>query len=157
MKGKEATLDMRAVIQRVSDADVTVDGRVVGKIGSGMLVLLGVEQDDTEQDSALAADRIIGLRIFADADGKMNLNLRDCGGQLLAVSQFTLLADLSRGRRPSFARAAAPEHARRLYEDFIGRCRAAGCVVEQGEFGATMQVRLTGDGPVTIVFDSRRG
>jgi D-tyrosyl-tRNA(Tyr) deacylase len=143
------------VIQRVSEAQVVVDGRIVGKINSGALVLLGVEQDDSERDSALAADRIMGLRIFADAGGKMNLNLKDAGGQLLVVSQFTLFADLSRGRRPSFVRAAAPEHARRLYEDFIARCRAAGAVVEHGEFGAMMKVSLIGDGPVTIIFDSR--
>ena len=148
---------MRAVIQRVSEAQVIVDSRTVGKIGRGLLVLLGVEQGDSERDSALAADRIMGLRIFADAAGKMNLNLKDAGGQLLVVSQFTLFADLSRGRRPSFAKAAAPEQARRLYEDFIGRCRAAGATVEHGEFGALMQVRLTGDGPVTIIFDSRSG
>lgn len=146
---------MRAVIQRVSQAQVIVDDRTVGQIGSGLFVLLGVERGDTEQDSAFAADRILGLRIFADAAGKMNRNLKDAGGQLLVVSQFTLLADLSRGRRPSFAKAAAPEQARHLYEDFIARCRAAGATVEHGEFGALMQVRMTGEGPVTIVFDTR--
>jgi len=146
---------VRAVIQRVSEASVTVDTRLVSKIGPGLLVLLGVEQGDTERDSAIAADRILGMRIFADSAGKMNLSLKDVRGELLVVSQFTLLADLSRGRRPSFVRAAKPEEARHLYQDFANRCRAEGIKVGLGEFGAMMKVHLINDGPVTIFFDTR--
>jgi len=147
---------MRAVVQRVSQAEVSVDGRVLGRIGLGFVVLLGVARDDSEQDAAFLADRILGLRVFADAQGKMNLALQAVGGELLVISQFTLLADTSAGRRPSFIAAAPPEQARRLYEHFLSLCRSAGVKVEQGEFGAMMEVSLTNHGPVTIVLDSRK-
>jgi len=147
---------MRAVVQRVSRAEVSVDARVLGRIGLGFVVLLGVARDDSEQDAAFLADRILGLRVFADAQGKMNLALNAVGGELLVISQFTLLADTSSGRRPSFVAAAPPEQARRLYEHFLSLCRSAGVKVEQGEFGAMMEVGLTNHGPVTIVLDSRK-
>ena len=147
---------MRAVLQRVTRADVSVDGRVLGEIGLGFMVLLGVARDDTEQDAAFLADRILGLRVFADADGKMNLALKAIGGELLVISQFTLLADTSGGRRPSFIGAAPPEQARALYEHFLSLCRNAGVKVEKGEFGAMMEVSLVNHGPVTIVLDSRK-
>ncbi len=147
---------MRAVVQRVSRAEVSVDARVLGRVGLGFVVLLGVARDDSEQDAAFLADRILGLRVFADARGKMNLALKAVGGELLVISQFTLLADTSSGRRPSFVAAAPPEQARRLYEHFLSLCRGAGVKVEQGEFGAMMEVGLTNHGPVTIVLDSRK-
>lgn len=147
---------MRAVVQRVTRAEVSVDARVLGRIGLGFVVLLGVARDDSEQDAGFLADRILGLRVFADAQGKMNLALKAVGGELLVISQFTLLADTSAGRRPSFIAAAPPEQARRLYEHFLSLCRSAGVKVEQGEFGAMMEVSLTNHGPVTIVLDSRR-
>lgn len=146
---------MRAVVQRVSRARVDVDGRTVGSIGLGFAILLGVARDDTAADAALIADRILGLRVFADAAGKMNLALGAVGGALLVVSQFTLLADTSGGRRPSFIRAAPPELARQLYEHFVSLARAGGVKVETGEFGAHMELELVNDGPVTIVLDSR--
>jgi len=147
---------MRAVIQRVTRAEVSVEGRVLGKIGLGFMVLLGVARDDTEQDAAFLADKIIGLRIFADAEDKMNLALKAVVGELLVISQFTLLADISGGRRPSFIAAAPPEQARALYEHFLSLCRKADVKVEKGEFGAMMEVSLTNHGPVTIVLDSRK-
>jgi len=147
---------MRAVIQRVTRADVSVDGRRLGEIGLGFMVLLGVARDDTEQDAAFLADRILGLRVFADTEGKMNLALKAVGGELLVISQFTLLADTSGGRRPSFIGAAPPEQARALYEHFLSLCREAGVKVEKGEFGAMMEVSLVNHGPVTIVLDSRK-
>ncbi len=146
---------MRAVVQRVTRARVEVDGRTVGSIGLGFAVLLGVARDDTAADAAFMADRILGLRVFADAAGKMNLALGAVGGALLVVSQFTLLADTSGGRRPSFIRAAPPELARQLYEHFVSLARASGVKVETGEFGAHMELELVNDGPVTIVLDSR--
>lgn len=130
-------------------------GRCLGRIGLGFVVLLGVARDDTEADAAFIADRILGLRVFADAAGKMNLALAAVGGELLVVSQFTLLADTSGGRRPSFIRAAPPEVARPLYEYFVSLARAGGVRVETGEFGAHMALELVNDGPVTILFDSR--
>ncbi len=147
---------MRAVVQRVSRAEVRIDGRVVGRIGLGFVVLLGVARDDSEQDAAFIADRIIGLRVFADEHGKMNLALKAIGGELLVISQFTLLADTGGGRRPSFLAAAAPYEARRLYEHFLSLCRSADVKVEQGEFGAMMEVEMVNHGPVTIVLDSRK-
>lgn len=147
---------MRAVVQRVSRAEVSIDGRVVGRIGLGFVVLLGVARDDSEQDAAFIADRIIGLRVFADEQDKMNLALKAVGGELLVISQFTLLADTGGGRRPSFIAAAAPDEARRLYEHFLSLCRSAGVKVEQGEFGAMMEVELVNHGPVTIILDSRK-
>ncbi len=146
---------MRAVLQRVSKAEVEIDGLVVGRISRGFVVLLGVAAGDTDQDAAFLADRTLGLRVFADAQGKMNLALDKVGGELLVISQFTLLADTSAGRRPSFTRAAPPDEARRLYEHFVSLARKSGVKVETGRFGATMQVTLTNDGPVTIILDSR--
>ena len=143
-------------MQRVSRAEVRIDGRAVGRIGLGFVVLLGVARDDSEQDAAFIADRIIGLRVFADEQGKMNLALKAVGGEALVVSQFTLLADTGSGRRPSFVAAAAPNEARGLYEHFLSLCRSAGVKVEQGEFGAMMEVELVNHGPVTIVLDSRK-
>ena len=146
---------MRAVVQRVSRAEVSVGGKTIGKIGRGFVVLLGVARDDTEHDAAFIADRIIGLRVFADDQGKMNLAIGAVGGELLVISQFTLLADTESGRRPSFTAAAPPEQARALYEHFLSLAKKAGVKVEQGEFGAMMEVSLVNDGPVTIIFDSR--
>jgi D-tyrosyl-tRNA(Tyr) deacylase len=147
---------MRAVVQRVSRSQVTVAGEVVGSIGKGMLVLLGVEQDDTEQDGRTLADKIIGLRIFDDAEGKMNLSLTDIGGEMLVVSQFTLLGDCRKGRRPSFVAAAAPEKANELYEAFVAAVAVQGIRVATGRFRAMMDVELVNDGPVTLLLDSRK-
>ena len=146
---------MRAVVQRVSRAEVRVESRTVGKIGRGSAVLLGVANGDTEEDVEFLVDRIVGMRIFADAAGKMNLSLRQVSGSMLVVSQFTLLADTNSGRRPSFIKAAAPDDARRLYEHFVSLAREDGVKVETGEFGAMMEVDLVNDGPVTIILDSR--
>ena len=146
---------MRAVLQRVSEAEVRVAGNVIGRIDRGLVVLLGVATDDTEDDAAVIADKTLGMRIFADADGKMNLAIHKVGGELLVISQFTLLADTESGRRPSFIKAAAPDDAKRLYEHFLSLVRNAGVKVETGEFGAMMAVSLVNDGPVTIVLDSR--
>jgi D-aminoacyl-tRNA deacylase len=146
---------MRAVVQRVSRAEVRIAGRVVGKIGRGFVVLLGVASGDSDADAAHLVDRIIGMRVFADDAGKMNLALAQVDGALLVVSQFTLIADTNSGRRPSFIKAAAPEEARRLYEHFLSLAQTRGVKVETGEFGATMDVELVNDGPVTIILDSR--
>jgi D-aminoacyl-tRNA deacylase len=146
---------MRAVVQRVSHAEVRINGGVVGKIARGFVVLLGVAGGDTEADALFLVDRIVGMRIFADDAGKMNLALAQVDGALLVVSQFTLLADTNSGRRPSFINAAAPDEARRLYEHFVSLARTRDVRVETGEFGAMMEVELINDGPVTIVLDSR--
>ena len=146
---------MRAVLQRVSRAQARSEGRVLGQIGRGFVVLLGVARDDTEADAAKLADRILGIRVFADSAGKMNCALATVGGELLVVSQFTLLADTDSGRRPSFTRAAAPDHARRLYEHFLSLVRSSDVKVETGQFGADMEVELVNDGPVTIILHSR--
>jgi len=146
---------MRAVLQRVSRARVLTGGQVLGQIARGFVVLLGVAQGDTEADAAKLADRILGIRVFADSAGKMNCALAAVGGELLVVSQFTLLADTDSGRRPSFTRAASPDDARRLYEHFLSLVRKDNTRVETGEFGATMEVELLNDGPVTIILDSR--
>ena len=146
---------MRAILQRVSQAQVIVGGRTIGSIGRGFVVLLGVAKDDTEADAAYVADKTLGMRVFADPEGKMNLALRQVGGELLVISQFTLLADTESGRRPSFIRAAPPEEAERLYEHFLSLVRNGGVKVETGEFGAMMAVSLINEGPVTIVLDSR--
>ena len=146
---------MRAVVQRVSRAEVRIAGRVVGKIGRGYVVLLGVAGGDGGADAAFLADKILGMRVFADDAGKMNLSLAQIEGALLVVSQFTLIADTNSGRRPSFIKAAAPDEARRLYEHFLSLARMRGAKVETGEFGATMDVELVNDGPVTIILDSR--
>jgi D-aminoacyl-tRNA deacylase len=170
---------MRAVVQRVSRASVKVDGEVVGEIGAGLLVLLGVGQDDVEADADYLAEKITGLRVFEDADGKMNLSVRDLVGDsekqisrpekglamtsgectpgaILAVSQFTLFGDVRRGKRPSFDAAARPELASKLYEYFVERVRAMGVRCETGTFQAMMKVELTNEGPVTIMLDSRK-
>ena len=147
---------MRAVIQRVSRARVTVDGQRVGNIAGGLVVLLGVEQGDTEADSLYLADKTIQLRVFEDSQGKMNESLVDQGGSLLVVSQFTLLGDCRKGRRPGFDKAARPELARALYEVFVNRCRAQQVQVETGQFQAQMLVSLDNDGPVTLLLDSRK-
>ncbi|MBQ7678878.1 MAG: D-tyrosyl-tRNA(Tyr) deacylase [Butyrivibrio sp.] len=145
---------MRAVITRVQPASVTIDGEVVGQIDKGFLVLLGVHRDDTEEEARWVADRICGLRVFEDADGKMNVNPSDAGAKLLIVSQFTLYADV-RSRRPGFTDAARPETAIPLYERVIAECRSRGFQVETGRFGADMQVASVNDGPVTIIVDTR--
>lgn len=147
---------MRAVVQRVSRCRVTVEGKTVGEIGPGVLVLLGVGRTDNEAAADYLAEKITGLRIFEDDAGKMNLSVLDKGGQALVVSQFTLYGDVRRGKRPSFDDAARPEEARRLYEYFVARVRAAGLRCETGEFQAMMQVELVNDGPVTIMLDSAR-
>jgi D-tyrosyl-tRNA(Tyr) deacylase len=146
---------MRAVIQRVSRAEVSVDGKCRGRIGPGFAVLLGVAREDTEADAEFIADRILGLRVFADAAGKMNLALGAVGGELLVISQFTLLADTGGGRRPSFIKAAPPELAVPLYEHFLSLVRIRGLKVETREFGAHMELALVNDGPVTVILDSR--
>jgi D-tyrosyl-tRNA(Tyr) deacylase len=147
---------MRAVLQRVSRATVTVEEKVVGEIGAGLLVLLGVGANDTRADADYLVEKIIGLRIFEDADGKMNLPLSDVNGAMLVVSQFTLYGDTRRGKRPSFDAAGPPEKARELYEYFVGRVRAAGLRCETGVFQASMQVELVNQGPVTILLDSNK-
>ena len=145
---------MRAVVQRVSRAKVTVKEWTSGEIGLGLLVLLGVGQQDTELDATYLAEKIAGLRIFEDVDGKMNRSVQDVGGSVLAVSQFTLYGDVRRGKRPSFDAAAPPEHARRLYDFFVEQIRSAGLRCETGRFQETMQVELVNEGPVTILLDS---
>jgi D-tyrosyl-tRNA(Tyr) deacylase len=147
---------MRAIVQRVSRASVKVDGAVVGEIGAGLLVLLGVTRDDTEADADYLAEKIVGLRVFDDAEGKMNLSVTDTGGAVLAVSQFTLFGDVRRGKRPSFDAAARPELAKQVYEYFVKRVRAAGVRCETGVFQATMKVELVNEGPVTIMLDSKK-
>lgn len=147
---------MRAVIQRVSEASVEVSNDVVGEIGAGFLVLLGVGRDDTSADADYLVEKITALRIFADDEGKMNRSLLETGGAMLIVSQFTLFGDARRGRRPSYSDAAEPAKAEELYEYFVERVRALGIQAETGVFQAMMQVRLTNDGPVTILLDSRK-
>ena len=145
---------MRAVVQRVSRARVTVNGETAGEIGLGLLVLLGVGTEDTRAAADYLVEKTIGLRIFEDAGGKMNLSVAEVGGALLVVSQFTLYGDARRGKRPSFDGAAPPEQARELYEYFVEKVRAAGLRSETGRFQETMQVELANDGPVTILLDS---
>jgi D-tyrosyl-tRNA(Tyr) deacylase len=147
---------MRAVAQRVSKAQVEVEGRVVGKIDAGLLVLLGVAQDDSAADADYLADKLANLRVFSDPQRKMNLSLLEAGGAMLVVSQFTLLGDLRRGRRPSYTDAAEPEKANKLYEYFVDRVRISGVKVETGVFQAHMHVSLVNDGPVTILIDSSK-
>ncbi|MGN0799160.1 MAG: D-aminoacyl-tRNA deacylase [Christensenellales bacterium] len=146
---------MRAVVQRVLNASVAIGGTVKGEIGKGYLVLLGIEENDTEKDLDYIAEKLLGLRVFEDEAGKMNRSVLDAGGSILLVSQFTLYGDARKGRRPSFIRAARPEKAIPLYEAMIARLRAV-LPVETGEFGADMQVSLVNDGPVTILLDSER-
>jgi D-aminoacyl-tRNA deacylase len=155
-RGKRETGLVRAVVQRVSRAQVAICGEIVGKIGKGLLVLLGVGNTDTEGDADYLAEKIAGLRIFEDEKGKMNLAAADAGGSVLVVSQFTLYGDVRRGKRPSFDAASPPERARQLYEYFAGRVRASGLACETGRFQETMQVELTNEGPVTILLDSSK-
>jgi D-tyrosyl-tRNA(Tyr) deacylase len=147
---------MRAVVQRITRASVTVDGSVVGKVGPGLLVLLGVGQHDQPSDADYLADKIVGLRIFEDELEKMNRSIVDVAGAILAVSQFTLYGDVRRGKRPSFDAAARPEQAKELYEYFVGRIRALGVTCETGVFQAMMDVELVNSGPVTILIDSQK-
>jgi len=147
---------MRAVVQRVSRARVTAGGEVTGEIGPGLLVLLGVGAGDTRAEADYLAEKIIGLRIFEDAGGKMNLSVAEVGGALLVVSQFTLYGDARRGKRPSFDAAAPPEQARELYEYFVEKVRAAGLRCETGRFQETMQMERVNEGPVTIMLDSAK-
>ena len=147
---------MRAVVQRVSSASVTVAGELVGQIGRGFLVLLGIAVDDGQEDLIYLAQKVVGLRVFEDADGKMNLSLGDVGGAMLVVSQFTLCGDCRKGRRPGFVDAARPEQAEPLYRSFVAEVRGQGIHVETGRFQTEMQVSLVNDGPVTLLLDSRK-
>jgi len=147
---------MRAVVQRVSRARVTVAGEVTGEVGAGLLVLLGVADGDTQDDAVFMAEKIVGLRIFPDDGGKMNRSLAETGGELLAVSQFTLLGDCRKGRRPSFIAAARPEEAVALYRAFVAEVKGQGIRVAEGRFQEHMDVELVNDGPVTLLVDSRK-
>ncbi|MEK7795227.1 MAG: D-aminoacyl-tRNA deacylase [Candidatus Hydrogenedentota bacterium] len=147
---------MRAVVQRVQESSVEVDGRVVGRCGHGFLVLLGVSVDDAEDDAAQMAKKIAQLRVFNDDDGKFNRSIEDVRGGVLLISQFTLFGDARKGNRPSFIAAARPEQAVPLYESVAAHLRARGIPVETGEFGARMMVRLVNDGPVTILLDTKK-
>jgi D-tyrosyl-tRNA(Tyr) deacylase len=144
---------MRVVLQRVSRASVTIDGRIAGAIDRGFCLLVGYTQTDTGAEVDWMADKVVGLRLFSDMEGKMNLGLDEVGGALLVVSQFTLYGDAAKGRRPSFIDAARPEIAIPLYERFVAALRAKGLRVETGEFGADMQVELVNDGPVTLILE----
>lgn len=145
---------MKAVLQRVSSASVTVDGQIVGEIGHGLLILLGVQNGDCDEDSVYLAGKTVDLRIFEDDQGKMNRSLIETGGQALIVSQFTLFADWRKGRRPGFTRAASPAEGNRLYEHFVEQVRGRGVTVATGVFGAHMDVALVNDGPVTLILDT---
>ena len=147
---------MRAVVQRVNQAQVTVEGDTVGRVEHGLCVFVGVGQDDTELDASALAGKVVGLRIFEDAEQKMNLSLQDVGGALLAVSQFTLFGDVRSGKRPSFSGALEPVRAEALFESFCQACRARGALVETGRFRTHMRVSLENDGPVTILIDTKR-
>ncbi|MBI3596638.1 MAG: D-tyrosyl-tRNA(Tyr) deacylase [Nitrospirae bacterium] len=145
---------MKALIQRVLEAQVSVDGEVVGRIGPGLVVLLGVSKEDGERDADRLAERILAYRIFDDENGRMNRSIQEIGGQILAVSQFTLVADVSKGTRPSFTPVAGPDLAEKLYQRFVDRLIAAGLTVETGRFGTRMIVSLHNDGPVTFMLES---
>lgn len=145
---------MKFVIQRVTKASVTIDGNVSGKIENGFMVLIGVCEEDTKEIADKLVKKLIGLRIFADSEGKTNLSIKDVNGQLLLVSQFTLYADCKKGNRPSFIKAGSPEHAEKIYDYIVELCKNEIEVVETGEFGADMKVELTNDGPFTIILDS---
>ncbi len=147
---------MRAVVQRVSKASVTVEGEITGAIENGFLVLLGVEDEDERTDVVYLVDKITGLRVFEDKEGKMNLSLMDVKGEMLVVSQFTLLGDCRKGKRPSFIKAARPEKAKELYQLFVQGCITQGIKVEEGIFQAEMSVNLCNEGPVTILLDSKK-
>ena len=145
---------MRAVVTRVREASVTIDGQVVGQIGQGFLILLGITHDDTQVQCRKLAEKVLGLRIFTDENDKMNLGLADVGGSVLVVSQFTLYGDCSHGRRPSFINAARPEQAIPLYEQFLAECERLGFPPQHGQFGAKMQVASINNGPVTLIVDT---
>lgn len=147
---------MRAVVQRVTRAEVRVEGRVVGRIGRGLLVLVGMARGDTPEAGKVLGEKIVNLRIFGDEQGRMNRSLLETGGSVLCVSQFTLYGDCRKGRRPSYDRAAPPETARALYEAFVESLRALGASVETGQFQAMMEVELVNDGPVTLLLDSEK-
>ena len=145
---------MRAVVQRVSYSNVKVDGETIGEIKNGLMVLIGVTHDDTSKDVDYLVDKTVNLRIFEDENDKMNLSLKDVGGEMLAVSQFTLYGDCRKGRRPSFTNAAKPDYADELYMEFVEKVRARGIKVDTGKFGAHMKVELLNDGPVTMLLES---
>jgi D-tyrosyl-tRNA(Tyr) deacylase len=147
---------VRAVVQRVSSASVTVSGQIVARIGAGLVVLIGVARDDGPADVSYTASKVHGLRIFADADGRMNRSVAEIDGTVLVVSQFTLYGDVRRGRRPSFIDAAEPPRARELYDAFVSALQALGCRVTEGVFQAHMHVALVNDGPVTVLVDSKK-
>lgn len=147
---------MRGILQRVAHASVEVDGDIVGKIGNGLLILLGVSDSDTDADLKYIADKALNLRIFSDENDKMNLSVKDIGGEILVVSQFTLYGDCRKGRRPSFDSAGKPDYANDMYEKFISYCAESGLKVKHGIFGADMKVSLLNDGPVTIMLDSTK-
>ena len=153
--GKAKRIAMRAVVQRVKSSSVTVDGRVVAEIGDGLLVLLGVAKPDKSDDADYLAEKIVNLRIFEDEDGKLNRSVLSTGGQMLVVSQFTLLGNCNKGRRPSFVHAAGQDQAVKLYERFIEQVREKGVSVKTGRFRATMEVGLINDGPVTLIVESK--
>ena len=155
-RGSNQKTNMRAVIQKVNKSSVTVEGELKGAIGAGFMVLIGVETGDTEKDAQYIADKITGLRVFEDEDDKLNLSIEDVGGEILAVSQFTLLADARKGRRPGFTKAARPEEANELYQCVISRIREKGIHVEEGVFQTHMVVSIENDGPVTILLDSHK-
>lgn len=145
---------MKALLQRVTEAKVVVNDEIIGQISQGWLVLLGVGQGDSEAEVEKLVDKILGLRLFSDAEGKFNLSIQDISGEILIISQFTLFADCRRGRRPGFTNAAPPDLAKALYESFINAMRRSGIRVQTGSFGADMKVSLTNDGPVTVMLDS---
>ncbi len=146
---------MKVLLQRVTGGSVSIDGEVVGKIGQGLVAFVGVADGDTEKDIEYLVPKMTGLRIFSDEEGRFNLSVMDIGGELLLVSQFTLLADTRKGRRPGFSRAAPPEQAKKLFEQFVERSRDTGLKVETGRFQEYMQIEIHNDGPVTIMLDSR--
>ena len=147
---------MRAVLTRVKSASVTVDGKTIGQIGQGFLILLGITHEDTEAQAVKLADKLVGLRIFEDEDGKMNRGLETVGGEILVVSQFTLYGNCRKGRRPSFTDAASPELGERLYEQFLADCASLGYPPQHGRFGADMKVASVNDGPVTLILDTEQ-
>ncbi len=147
---------MRAVVQRVTEASVSVDGEIVGKIGNGLMVLLGVGDEDNDQDLEYLVEKIVGLRIFQDENDKMNLSLMDVKGELLVISQFTLYGDARKGKRPSFIKSAKPDIGERYYEEFVKKTKSLGIKTEKGVFGAHMDVHLINSGPVTIMLDSKK-
>ena len=147
---------MKVVLQRVTDCQLVIDNRVYSEINAGLLVLLGVTQEDTQEDIDWLVNKVCNLRVFNDADGKMNLSIKDTSGALLVVSQFTLHASTKKGNRPSYIKASKPEHAIPMYESFVSKCREEISIVETGVFGADMKVSFTNDGPVTIIIDSKQ-